>query len=79
MALYSITANVNKVNEEGWNVNRQIPTFYLDSDVQGITDAGHACGIARSILDPWAEYTVNVYAQNVDNFNDNLSQSYDKA
>ena len=33
-----------------WSSMRQVPTFYLDADVQGITSPGHAEKIAREIL-----------------------------
>lgn len=32
--------------------SRQVPLFYLDSDVQGIVSATHAVTVARSVLDP---------------------------
>jgi hypothetical protein len=66
MSMYVIQANVSKERDNGAHVNRQVPTFYLHSGVQGITDAEHACNIARSIIDPWAEFTVHVFAQNCD-------------
>lgn len=39
--LYQITATVN---------GRQIPTFYLDAQVQGVTNCAQAEKIARDIL-----------------------------
>ncbi len=40
--LYAVTAVLSN--------GRQLPTFYLDSSVQGITGTGHATDIARLIL-----------------------------
>lgn len=37
------------------DVPYQIPTFYLNADVQGITDEKHAEKIAREIVCPMAE------------------------
>lgn len=37
----------------------QVPTFYLDADVLGILDEGHAEKLARLVLGP-GEYHVSV-------------------
>lgn len=34
----------------GWNGSRQLPTFYLDSRVQGITDEQHAEAVAQQMV-----------------------------
>jgi hypothetical protein len=39
-------------DREGWRCNQQIPTFYLNPDIQGIVSPEHALVIARSIIDP---------------------------
>lgn len=41
-----------EIEREGWSGVRQIPTFYLNPNVQGIMDAEHAEKIAREILNP---------------------------
>ena len=38
-----------------WSGTRQVPTFYLDADVQGITDAAHAVRIAATVVDPLSQ------------------------
>jgi hypothetical protein len=35
----------------GWQCSEQIPTFYLNSDVQGITDEAGALRLAAEILE----------------------------
>jgi hypothetical protein len=49
----SITVLVNTPTQFAVTSSRQIPTFYLDETVQGITSEDHAARIARTILDPW--------------------------
>ena len=54
--MWAVQAQVSfTVPEEGWRSewsgSRQVPTFYLDPSVQGITDAAHAERIARDILE----------------------------
>lgn len=34
-----------------WHSTEQLPTFYLDADVQGIVDETHAARIALKLLD----------------------------
>lgn len=47
---YRITARiVNRPNGE-WRYRTEVPTFFLDSDVQGIVSAEHAARIAKSML-----------------------------
>lgn len=50
MTTYAITATVEYRQVSGWSGSRQVPTFYLDSDVQGITDTAGAERIARDIV-----------------------------
>lgn len=47
--LYQITATRTVDRSTGRNT-QQIPTFYLDSDIQGIVDSSHADRIARDLL-----------------------------
>lgn len=49
--LWAVTATINsQLTQDGWSSTRQVPTFYLDPAVQGITSAGHAERIAEEIL-----------------------------
>jgi hypothetical protein len=46
--MYAISAVI--VSPRDWIGTKQIPTFYLDENVQGITDVAHAERIATSII-----------------------------
>ena len=51
--LYQITATrtiTTTRNGSDWTSTKQIPTFYLDSNMLGIVDSEHAEKIARRIL-----------------------------
>lgn len=48
--LYSVVANLSVEREDGWTRTTGVPTFFLDSSVQGITNEAHAESIARDIL-----------------------------
>jgi hypothetical protein len=51
MKMWAITAQVESRTADGeWRGSRQVATFYLHPDVQGITGADHAVQIAREIL-----------------------------
>jgi hypothetical protein len=50
--VYAVTATVEHRTALGWTGSRQVPTFYLNPQVQGITSAEHAERIAREIIDP---------------------------
>jgi len=56
MNLYCVQATIahNTTDGEGRSVviTRQVPTFYLNADTQGITDMWHAERIAREIILP---------------------------
>jgi hypothetical protein len=41
---------------------RQLPIFFLNSQVQGIISADHARGIAETILNPFKDENTHVYA-----------------
>ncbi len=59
--LYTIQAQVSGKNADGWDFSRQVPTFTLDSAVQGITSAEHAEKVARDlILSVAKDVTVNL-------------------
>lgn len=51
MTLYAIHAQVITRNG-AYEGSRQVPTFYLDSRVQGITDQDMAARIAANVLNP---------------------------
>jgi hypothetical protein len=46
--MYAITAYIESPRE--WIGTKSIPTFFLDENVQGITDEAHAVRIATSII-----------------------------
>jgi hypothetical protein len=48
---YVITASVTEETEEG-SITRQIPTFILNEDIQGITNHEHAKNIAETVINP---------------------------
>ena len=56
--IYSVTATVTR--DDGRSL--EIPTFYLNSDVQGFTDESGACAIARTIIDPFGLYNCHITA-----------------
>jgi len=47
---YAIVATLQRVNDEGYETHSFSPTFYLDSDTQGITSADHAGRVALDIF-----------------------------
>lgn len=66
-----VTASVNDrtfvIDDEGnkieWGGVRQIPTFILDGNIQGITGVLHAHKIAQQILNPLGILKVNIYVE----------------
>ena len=73
MTLYQITGTVvhHTTDREGVSCNRtiQIPTFFLNADIQGIVSEEHAIKIATGVVRPFdPEYegvTVNLHAMKV--------------
>jgi hypothetical protein len=59
MTLYGINATATHHTTDkdcvSATVTYQIPTFYLNADVQGIVDEQHAAKIARDIICPMAD------------------------
>ena len=51
MSRYAVTVNVELSEPGGWKSGFQLPTFYLEADVQGIVSEDHAVSIARTIVD----------------------------
>lgn len=64
MKYYSITASVTEETEDGF-IDRQIPTFYLHRDVQGIMNHEHAEKIARTIINPTKNPKLTVFVKAV--------------
>lgn len=67
MTMYAVTATAtwtHGARDNEWQATRQLPTFYLDSDTQGIVSEEHARKIASEVF-AWipasiAEVFVNV-------------------
>lgn len=53
--MYAVNGSV-EVFKDGKFITEYLPTFYLDSSVQGIVSAKHAEDIAREIVDPCKLY-----------------------
>lgn len=53
--LWRVQANIVRKDKNGWNVLRQIPTFFLDEDIQGIVSAEHAKKIAEDIINTFKD------------------------
>lgn len=65
--LYQITATRHETREDGWESTKQLPTFYLDSRVQGILNSQHAERVALDLLEtaasnPNVRWTVSAWA-----------------
>jgi hypothetical protein len=50
--MYAVTATRRIKTDDGYTRIQQVPTFYLNPDVQGIVDEKHAGDIALDILGP---------------------------
>lgn len=50
-ATRTITGLKRRNDDSSWTTTNQIPTFYLDSNIQGIVDSEHAERIARDVLE----------------------------
>lgn len=57
--MYSINGTITVVRN-GFSVTTQIPTFYLDRNVQGIVNAKHAEAIAFDIVNPTHDENITV-------------------
>ena len=59
--MWAVQAQVSTLLErQGWSLSRQVPTFYLDPSVQGITGPEGARAVAEDILYTVAGDTENV-------------------
>lgn len=61
---YCIQATVTKT-EGDTSTTTQIPTFYLNADVQGILNDAQAVRVAQRIIDPFGDYVVSISAGKV--------------
>lgn len=57
------------IDQEGWLGSRQIPTFYLNENIQGILNEAGAINVATQILNPFGLLTVRVTAERVETGN----------
>lgn len=60
--LYAISAAITETRDDNWTSSRQVPTFFLDGDVQGITSEDHAERIAKTIVDPFGRFATEICA-----------------
>lgn len=63
--VYAVIANVTYMEGE-WRASKQIPTFFLDSAMQGIRDIEHAEKIAKNMLEITPNITAHVCAYQCD-------------
>ena len=47
-------------HSSGYSCSAQVPTFFLDAQVQGIVNLEQAEGIAKSVIDPHGVHEVHV-------------------
>ena len=59
--LYAIPATAVKTDKSG-TTSYQVPTFYLNGNVQGIVDVAHAERIAREVINPTNDPALKVNA-----------------
>jgi hypothetical protein len=51
--VYAVAATISEHRDTaGWCRSRQVPTFYLSADAQGIVSTDHASRLAVDIIDP---------------------------
>lgn len=68
---FLIHANIAR-EDDGNHVSRDVPTFIIDGDIQGIVSGGtdspeeQAARIAKRIVDPWGDHAVFVAAYAID-------------
>ena len=69
MTVYAVHVQILTRAADGYAGSRGVPTFYLDSRVQGITGPEHAAAIAAQVVNPMraiAAGDVQVFAVPVD-------------
>lgn len=60
--MYVITAQILTTDGD-YKGSRQVPTFYLDSAVQGIVSTAHAIEIAKGVIDPMGTLYADIHAE----------------
>jgi hypothetical protein len=54
--VYAVTARVQWTDAQGTQHHRDVPTFWLHANTQGIVSESHAKRIAREVVDPFNMY-----------------------
>ena len=57
---YCVTAVAVKKTEGGETIVFQVPTFFLNADVQGIVDVNGAETVAKRIVNPTSDPSIKV-------------------
>lgn len=59
---------VRNIEENGitWQQMRQVPTFILNGDIQGILTEANASEVAKMVIDPFGDHTVHANAVAMD-------------
>lgn len=82
MSTYAVVISAVNKTQDGWESMRNSPTFYLDSKVQGIINAEHACKVAMDIANVFKAGAhcerISIYAINNDNGKDNYNLVWNK-
>jgi hypothetical protein len=60
--MYAVQAQVHVRNDDGWESSQQVPTFYLDENVQGFLDEEGAKRVARRVIDPTGSLALSITA-----------------
>ena len=61
LSMYVVQGRIVRKSDDGeWETVRELPTFYLDPRVQGITNRVQAMKIAREILGPDALFNIHL-------------------
>lgn len=58
--MYVISATIKIKDKNGYTKIIQIPTFYLNEDVQGIINVEHARAIAMQVINPMNDYEASI-------------------
>lgn len=58
--MYAITAQI-ETEKDSWTGSRQVPTFFLDENVQGFMDEAGAVRVATEIIRATGDYNNYVH------------------
>ena len=58
--MYAVQAQVHIKRDDGWEGSHQVPTFYLDENVQGFLDEDGAKRVARRVIDPMGSLALTI-------------------